>query len=312
MDAAASCAPNPTLHATNAGPRTGSARTRQSGAPCAGAWSDSSEACGPDDRRRRDSAPDPGREKEGPGTSQAPCLPLRGLPLVGYGEPTLDGRFLHRRLRSVRVLEHHPEPLLGHREPRCDGPLGNPEGLRDGPVRVAVVVPENYRRRLLWRQLRERYRQVAVLDDLLRIRGEPRPADAANHLTDLAQPHLALVGDRGVDRDPVHPCFGRRDRLPGSPLFVSALECVLRAVLGGRSIAEHGGQRAEDLSVRRLVETFEICFVAGFVRVRRLACVSRRLRGRLGHSVQSPPVIRRDVTLTWPNCRPRGGYRSPY
>src|SRR6059058_3566293 len=81
-----------------------------------------------------------------------------------------------------------------------------------------------------------------------------RPAQAADHLTDLTQPHLALVRDRSVDRDPVHPRLGGCDRLPGCPLFVSAFERILRAILGGGPIAEHRRQSAENFSVRGLIK----------------------------------------------------------
>ena len=112
-----------------------------------------------------------------------------------------------------------------------------------------MIVAKDDRRCLLGWQLRERCREIAMLDQLLRVRSEPRPANAADHLTHLTEPHLALVRDRRVDRDPVHPCFSRRDRLPGSPLFVSPLERILGAILCRRPVAEHRGERAEDLSI---------------------------------------------------------------
>ena len=167
------------------------------------------------------------------------------------------------------MLEHDAQPLLGDREPGGHRPLGNAERLRDGAVGVAVVVPQHDRSRLLRRQLGQRRSEVAVLHDLLRVGSQAGAAQAADDLADLAQPHLALVRDRRVDRDAVHPRLSGCYRLPGSPLFVSAFECVLRAVLGRGSVAEHRGQGAQNLSVRSLIETLEVRFVAGFIRVRR-------------------------------------------
>src|SRR2546423_11086131 len=104
-----------------------------------------------------------------------------------------------------------------------------------------------------------------MLDDLLRVGREPWPAEAADDLTHLAQAHLALVRDGRVDRDAVDPGLGRRDRLPAGPLLVRTLERVLGAVLGRGAVTQHRRQRPEDLAVRRLIESFEIRLVAGFI-----------------------------------------------
>src|SRR5256885_16821601 len=63
----------------------------------------------------------------------------------------------------------------------------------------------------------------------------------------------------------MHPGLGRRDRLPGWPLLVCALESILNTILGSGSIAEHCCQRAQDLAVRRLVQPVEVRFVARFI-----------------------------------------------
>src|SRR5256886_5828307 len=194
-------------------------------------------------------------------------------PSVGDREPPLR-RLVERGLRAVRVLEHDAQPFLGDREPRGDGPLGDAESLRDRAFGVAVVVAEHDRRRLLRRKLGERGREVAVLDELLGVGRESWPAKAADDLAHLAQAHLALVRDGRVDRDAMDPRFGRRYRLPCVPLLVSTLERVLGAVLGGGPVTEHRRQRAQDLSVRRLIESLEVRLVAGLVGARGLASLA--------------------------------------
>src|SRR5207249_2152593 len=76
-----------------------------------------------------------------------------------------------------------------------------------------------------------------------------RPAHAPDDLADLAQLHLAAIRHRRVDRDPVHPGLRGRDRLPGVPFLVGALESVLAAVFRCRPVTEHRRQRAEDAAV---------------------------------------------------------------
>src|SRR5207249_3814405 len=118
--------------------------------------------------------------------------------------------------------------------------------------------------------------QVAAFREDLGIRREARAADASNHLADLAQAHLALVGDRRVDRDAMHPRLGGSDWLPGGPFLVSALESVLNAVLGCRSIAQHRRERAEDLAVGGVVQPLEVGFVSSLVCACESACVVLR------------------------------------
>src|SRR5437773_5070414 len=228
---------------------------------------------------------------------------------VGDREPPLR-RLVERGLRAVRVLEHDTQPLLGDREPRGDRALGDAESLRDRAVGVTVVVAEHDRRRLLRRKLGERGREVAVLDDLLRVGGESRPAKAADDLAHLAQAHLALVRDGRVDRDAMDPRFGRRYRLPCVPLLVSPLERVLGAVLGGGPVTEHRRQRAQDLSVRRLIESLEVRLVAGLVGARGLASLAGgRCRDRLCHIRSLTPLTSSEYLsrLAWPLLSPTGG-----
>src|SRR5216684_5279281 len=101
-----------------------------------------------------------------------------------------------------------------------------------------------------------------MLDVVLRIRAETRTPDAPDDLAHLAEPHLPLIRDGGVDRDAVDPGLSRRDGLPRAPFLVGALERVLGAVLRRGSIAQHGGQRAKNLAVRRLVQALEISLVS--------------------------------------------------
>ena len=84
---------------------------------------------------------------------------------------------------------------------------------RDRAVGVTVVVAEDDRGGLLRRQLRERCREVTVLDEHLRVGRESWPADASNDFADLAEAHLPLVRDGRVDRDAVQPRLGQPLRI---------------------------------------------------------------------------------------------------
>ena len=90
----------------------------------------------------------------------------RPRPLVGgYGQAARVALAACRHLR-VRLLEHDPQPGLGHGQPRGHGPLGDAQGLGDRAVGVPVVVPQHDGRRLLWRELGERVREVLAVDDV--------------------------------------------------------------------------------------------------------------------------------------------------
>src|SRR5260370_38501207 len=120
-------------------------------------------------------------------------------------------------------------------------------------------------RRLFGRQLGQSLGEVPPLDLILRIRGQLRAPDTSNHLANLAKAHLPLVRDRAVDGNAVNPGFSGSDGLPGAPFPVGALESIVCAVFSSGPIAEHRGQGAEDLAVRRLVQAFEVSLVAWLV-----------------------------------------------
>src|ERR1700682_5839653 len=92
-----------------------------------------------------------------------------------------------------------------------------------------------------------------------------RESDPANYLADLADAPIALVGHRCVDRDAVDPRLRWSYRLPGRPPLEGTLKCVLGAVFRGRTVAEHDGERSEDLSVRGLIQALEIRPVGGVI-----------------------------------------------
>src|SRR5579872_904759 len=166
--------------------------------------------------------------------------------------------------------------LAGGPQPGGHRLLRNAEGGRDLAVAVPVVVPEDERRGLLWRQLLERAHEIGALRRGARIGRRGRPSQASHDLTSLAKPLVAAVGDRQVDRDPVQPGLDRRVRAPGLPAPVSALVGLLGAVFGRRLVADDRDQRAEDAAVGVAVQPFEVGFRTWFVMLR------RRYRPRCG------------------------------
>lgn len=110
--------------------------------------------------------------------------------------------------------------------------------------------------------------QDGVVNLLLPVRRSARAAEAADHRAYLLDRPLPPVRNRCIDGDSVHPGFGGRDRLPARPLPVRTLKSVVRTVFGRAPIAQHGGHRAEDLAVRGSIETLEIRFVSGPLRIR--------------------------------------------
>src|SRR2546427_13248699 len=107
----------------------------------------------------------------------------------------------------------------------------------------------------------------------------------------------------------MHPRLGGRDRLPGRPLLESAFECILGAVLRRGPVAQHRRQRAENLSVRSLIKSLEVRFVACSIRVSRFSgSAGGPCRDRLCH-IQSFTPREFGEALTWPllsltNLRP--------
>src|SRR3982074_561465 len=69
-----------------------------------------------------------------------------------------------------------------------------------------------------------------------------------------AQPPLAQMRDRGVDRDPVQPGAGGRGRLVPRPGPVGLREAVLCDVLGLRGVEHDRSYRTVDIRVLALVE----------------------------------------------------------
>lgn len=118
---------------------------------------------------------------------------------------------------------------------------------------------ENQRRGLLCRQAANLAEQIRTQVRLSRI-GFDWATQAANQLADLSQAALPHIGEGGVDRNPVDPCFGRRISLPGAPAAKSLQEGFLSAVLRGRDITEQGDQGAKDARVRFLIKAVEVCF----------------------------------------------------
>src|SRR5258708_20881465 len=99
------------------------------------------------------------------------------------------------------------------------------------------------------------------------IRGERRPAEAAQQLGDRPQAGTPPVRDRPVDRDAVDPCFGRGVGAPALPRLERLDESVLGAVLSFVGVAKDRGKSSVDTRIRASVEAIEVLARAWLVRL---------------------------------------------
>src|SRR5579859_4983662 len=106
-----------------------------------------------------------------------------------------ESTHLDLRLRFRLMAERPSEVLFGGGQPRRHGALRHAQGRPDLAVRVPVVVAQDDGGRLLRRQLAQGLEQVRPLGQARRVRRRRRPADAPEHLPDLAHALVALVRD---------------------------------------------------------------------------------------------------------------------
>src|SRR5260370_9679482 len=108
------------------------------------------------------------------------------------------------------------------------------------------------------------------------IRGERRPAEAAQQLGDRPQAGTPPVRDRPVDRDAVDPCFGRGVGAPALPRLERLDESVLGAVLSFVGVAKDRGKISVDTRIRAPVKAIQ-CLARSWL-VRLLPPVRQRWR----------------------------------